>query len=140
MLKLAVIITAATIAGCGSSTTTTTVTQTQTETVTVIHHDRTAARTITATQTVAATPPTATNTFSGNGSTNLGTITISTPSTIQWACQGCAAFGMASDPSGGSNIIALNSQATSGTSAVDPGTYTNVRVVSNGNWAIRIIP
>jgi hypothetical protein len=36
--------------------------------------------------------------------------------------------------------IAIDSQATSGTSAVSPGSYPNVSVVSDGDYSIKITP
>lgn len=81
-------------------------------------------------------------TFSGNGSTNLGTITIATSSTISWTCPQCSssAFGMDSFDQADDTDIAIDSQATSGTSAVSAGTYPNVSVSGYGDWSIKITP
>jgi hypothetical protein len=140
------------LAGCGSTkivTVTNTVSQTKTTTITVVHHTTSpAVRTVTVTNTITkAVAPTkpigsteAGQHWSGNGSTNLGTITITTPSTISWSCPGCssAAFGMDSFDQTNDTDIAIDSQSTSGTSAVSPGTYPNVSVNGYGDWSIRI--
>jgi hypothetical protein len=119
------------LAGCSQAT----VTDTVTETVT-----RTATQSPTASQPPATTsqPATqATQTFSGNGTKEIGSITVSQPSSIQWTCSRCAAFAFTSGLSG-TQAIDVGSNASSGTSAVDPGTYPDARVISNGDWTIRI--
>ena len=37
-------------------------------------------------------------------------------------------------------ITTINSQGHSGTSVVEPGTYTGVSVNADGNWTIKILP
>ncbi|MEK6272464.1 MAG: hypothetical protein AABM42_07425 [Actinomycetota bacterium] len=72
--------------------------------------------------------------YSGNGGKNLGTITVSSSSTLRWTNDGAIQI---NDDSGG---IAVNSQAHSGTTAVEPGTYKNVHVHAIGKWTITIKP
>lgn len=138
------------VAGCGATRTLTdTATVTTTTTTTVVHQARAPrppARTVTVTHTVTGSSSTAAATFaplagpySGNGSENVGTITVNAGATLQWACHGCSVFSIDSDLSG-SNVISVDSQASSGSTFVDAGTYTNVRVISDGNWAFRIVP
>jgi hypothetical protein len=73
--------------------------------------------------------------YSGNGGENLGTITVSSSSTLRWTNDG-ALIQINDDGHG----IAVNSEAQSGTTAVEPGTYKNVRVNASGDWAITIKP
>ena len=118
-----------TIAACGTVSPARTITQTMTIT-----------RTVTVTRTVrppAAKPATA-NTVRGNGSENLGTITVSSPSTLEWSCT-CGVFSIVSGLSG-THAIAIDSQASSGQSAVDPGSYPDAQVQSDGTWTVRIVP
>ena len=135
------------VAGCGATKTvtqTTTVTQTQTVTRTVVKHEPAPpTKTVTVTDTTTTPAPTAAASggagpYQGNGIKNVGTITVGSPSTIQWACQGCATFTLTSGYNG-TSAISISSTAGSGTSAVDPGTYNDVQVISNGNWAFRIV-
>jgi hypothetical protein len=88
----------------------------------------------------AAKPRPKAQTFSGNGSTNLGTVTVTAPSTISWTCGGCTTFAMSSFDEATDTDIAIDSQASSGTSAVSPGSYPNVSVVSGGTFSINITP
>ena len=145
-------------AGCGATrTVTATVTAAASATTTTIvrHGPRPPARTVTITRTItaaaqpASAPAASTgapaavcnqpNTYCGNGSTNLGTITVNADSTLRWECPSCAAFDVSSDLSG-QNIISASSQAPSGSTAVYAGTYANVRVIAEGDWAFRISP
>lgn len=73
--------------------------------------------------------------YSGNGGKNLGTIDVSSPSTLHWTNDG--ALIQINDDSAG---IAVNSEAHSGTTAVEPGTYKNVSVNAIGNWKITVKP
>jgi hypothetical protein len=83
-----------------------------------------------ATATVPASPGSVS--YSGNGGKNLGTITVSSSSTLRWTNDGAIQI---SDDSGG---IAINSEAHSGSTAVEPGTYKNVHVNAIGKWTITI--
>lgn len=135
------------LAGCG--TTTRYITQVNTTTITTTT-TRAVARTrrlsslppVTRPQTttVTTTPAAASgggSTYSGNGIQNVGTITVSYQATLSWRCSGCSTFAVISNPSG-SNVISLDSTGSIGTDAVSPGTYSNVQVISNGNWAFVI--
>jgi hypothetical protein len=73
--------------------------------------------------------------YSGNGGKNLGTIAVSSSSTLHWTNDG-ALIEINDD----SNGIAVNSEAHSGTTAVEPGTYKNVYVNASGDWTITITP
>src|SRR6202035_412881 len=75
--------------------------------------------------------------YAGNGTKEIGTVTVTAPATIHWTCSRCAFFSLTSMPSG-TSFIAISSTRASGTSAVDPGTYQAVRVISNGDWTVRI--
>jgi hypothetical protein len=76
----------------------------------------------------------ATRSFSGNGRKNLGTVRVPEDLTLRWTCDG-GVFQIFVD--GG---LFVNSQASSGTSAVAAGTYHHVVVNANGNWTITIKP
>ncbi len=117
------------------------------ETVTV-NHTRTVVHLHTHTVTAASEPsePSAESssagggkTYSGNGSKSLGTVEVSQPSTIHWHAAG-GLFGMdgCTDPC--EHTIGISSQASSGESAVEPGTYKEVSVASSGEWSISISP
>jgi hypothetical protein len=73
--------------------------------------------------------------YSGNGGKNLGTITVSTSSTLHWTNDG-AQIQINDDGDG----IAVSSEAPSGSTAVEPGTYGNVHVNASGDWTITLKP
>jgi hypothetical protein len=77
--------------------------------------------------------------YSGDGTKNLGTVTISQPSTLHWTAGG-GFFGITGATSGYEHTIAISSQASSGESAVEPGTYKEVNVLGQGGWSITISP
>lgn len=112
------------LAGCGAGSTTTVIERT------------TVTQTVTSRQTSAPAP--GSQSYSGNGTKTIGTITITRPSIIEWSCPGCAAFALTSHLSG-TTAIAIGSNAHSGTSSIDPGSYADAQVVSNGDWTIRIV-
>ena len=96
----------------------------------------------TGTQTATAQGATATATvpassgsvsYSGDGEKNLGTIAVSSSSTLHWTNEG-ALIQINDD----SDAIAVNSEARRGTIAVEPGTYENVYVNASGSWTITI--
>ncbi len=97
------------------------------------------AKTVTATTTAPAPTRVSSSSFSGNGTKSLGTINVPTASTIEWTCSGCSAFGVSNNPSDSGAII-IDSNAASGSSAVDAGTYHDVQVIPDGNWTIKIVP
>jgi hypothetical protein len=72
--------------------------------------------------------------FSGNGSKNLGTITVNHDSTVRWTNDGDL-FQVFDDNFG----FGINSQGGSGESALPAGTYSNVSVNAAGNWTLRIV-
>ncbi len=80
--------------------------------------------------------------FSGSGSSSLGTVTVSSPSTLSWTDTGGGAahsFSMLAYASNGESID-IFSQQTSGTSQILPGTYHDVQVIGDDSWSIRISP
>lgn len=78
--------------------------------------------------------------FSGNGTQNLGTIRVSHPSKLEWTCHGCSSFAVVSEPSNTNNAITIVSTFGSGSSVVDPGNYPATDVVAVGSWTIHIVP
>jgi hypothetical protein len=78
-----------------------------------------------------APAPSPTKSFSGNGGENIGTINISLDSTVAWT-----------DDGGLFQVLdfGINSQGTSGTSALAAGTYRDVEVNALGNWTLKIVP
>jgi hypothetical protein len=85
-------------------------------------------------------------TFTGNGSENLGTINVTTASTLHWSCPGCTVFGINAATSGYTATIGVDSSNHSeGVTAVEPGTYHSVDVISDegesaSGWTIHITP
>jgi hypothetical protein len=71
--------------------------------------------------------------FSGNGTKNLGTITITEESVLKWTNDGLV-FIVSDDDFG----LSVNSDAPSGDTVLQPGTYKNVEVMAEGNWSIEI--
>lgn len=126
--------------GESTSTSTTTVASvtTHTETQTQTQEPTTVTETVTEAGTATA-PPTQEagggEKFSGNGGKNLGTITVSKPSTLKWTNDGDLFQLFDADFK-----LSVNSQAHSGDTAVDPGTYNRVEVNAIGNWTIQITP
>jgi hypothetical protein len=155
------------IAGAGGKAKTTTetvagpgVTNTVTRTVTRHAKPRVIVKTKTQTHTVTVTTPaapaaTATpvssggggggggGEYSGDGEKSVGTISVSTDSTLHWTCRGdCTVFGITSDADDNLDSISVDSanNATSGDTAVSAGTYHNVDVISTGSWSFTISP
>ena len=108
------------LSSCGGATTTT-VTNEVTTTL--------PAETTTVT---ARAPKPSSKTYSGNGLKNLGTIEIPTTSTLKWTNDG-ALFQIFADDG-----VLANSQAHSGDTVLDSGTYTSVKVNAIGNWTLKI--
>ncbi len=81
-----------------------------------------------------------TQTFSGNGSTNIGTITIEEESVLEWTNYNPEfpdlLMFLAYDKGFGFNV---SSEANSGKSVLEPGRYRSVQV-SGDNWTIKISP
>ncbi len=78
------------------------------------------------------------NTFNGNGSQNLGTITVPSDSTLYWQCDSCSSMDISSQTNSDGNSISVSSSATSGQSPVSAGTYDNVQVTADGAFTIAI--
>jgi hypothetical protein len=115
-----------------------TVLRTRTETATgTVTNAPTSTQTATAQGGATATVPASSGSvsYSGNGGKNLGTIAVSSSSTLHWTNDG-ALIQINDDGHG----IGVNSEAHSGTTAVEPGTYKNVHVDASGNWTITITP
>jgi hypothetical protein len=100
--------------------------------------------TSTPTETKEAPPPERPQTFRGAGTENLGTITVTSPSTLEWTCRGCLVFGVNGATSDYAGTIGIaSSNRSSGVTAVEPGTYKSVNVIadegeSNAGWSISI--
>ena len=73
--------------------------------------------------------------FSGNGTKNLGNITIDQDSTLNWTHQGNF-FGVIE----ASGKVAVSSQDSSGDTFMEEGEYRNVQVLGDGDWTITIEP
>jgi hypothetical protein len=116
---------------------TTTVLRARTETATgTVTNAPTNTQTATAQGGATATvPPSGSVSYSGNEGMDLGTITVSSSSTLRWTNDG-ALIQINDDGHG----IAVNSGAHSGTTAIEPGTYNNVNVNASGDWTITIKP
>ena len=84
---------------------------------------------------------TAPQTFNGNGAENLGTIKVPTDSTLSWSEPGNqTGMSISSDLNSDGNDINIDGMGTSGTSAVDAGTYTNVQVDADAAFTITFTP
>jgi hypothetical protein len=116
---------------------TTTVLRTRAETATgTVTNAGTSTQTATAQGGATATvPPSGSVSYSGDQGKNLGTITVSSSSTLHWTNDG-ALIQINDDGHG----IAVDSKAHSGTTAIEPGTYKNVNVNASGDWTIDIKP
>lgn len=112
----------------------------ETQTATVVKHGPAPpAKTVTAIHTVTA-PPTASASFSGVGEKSVGTVNVHAPSTLHWSCSGgCEIFAIDNDP-GDDSEISLDSNGSGGTTALDPGVYHDVKVLTSGSWTFRIVP
>lgn len=74
--------------------------------------------------------------FSGNGSKRIGTIDVPWAASLKWTNTG-GAFGITGGDS--EQDIFVSSDAKSGDSAVDAGTYKDVEVSAIGDWTIKIV-
>lgn len=111
------------LAGCGGST--------RTIIRTVAPSSAPATQAPTGTTGTTATVP---GEYTGNGTENLGTIHIPHSGLIEWQCS-CPAFALISGLSG-TQTIAISSTTSTGQSAVDAGSYPDVRVLTTGDWTI----
>ena len=100
--------------------------------------------TTTATATKPAPAPTAkAQTFTGAGTENLGTINVPVQSTLHWRCPSCGSDNFVINNSfNDDNQLTVNDlNETSGQTAVDSGTYTDVQVLTEGQaWTVTITP
>jgi hypothetical protein len=93
------------------------------------------------TTTAANDPP---QVFKGAGTENLGAISITTPSTLEWTCRGCLVFAIEGHTNDFGSLIDIDdSNRSSGVSAVEPGTYESVDVAAdegetNAGWSIEV--
>jgi hypothetical protein len=82
-------------------------------------------------------------TFTGNGSENIGTINVSVDSTLHWHCATCASDNfILSNSLDDDNQIDVNGlDQASGQTVVDASTYHDVSVDTEGQaWTITIQP
>ena len=147
------------LAGCGATktitdttTTTTSLTFASTSTQVSVSTVRVAATTITSTTTTSITStkvstttalPHPTSSFSGNGSENIGTVNVSQPSELKWSCPSCTSdnFQIGNNPNDSSQITVNALGPTSGQTYLDPGTYHDVSINTEGGaWTINIVP
>lgn len=77
--------------------------------------------------------------YSGNGTKNLGTISVSQPSVLHWHATG-GIFTITGLTSPAEHAIAVSSKASSGETVVEPGTYHEVSVIALGEWGVTITP
>lgn len=116
----------------------------KTETVTVAAEPKVETKTVTRTVTEkakaatkkAASSSSKKSSFSGNGGKTLPPVEVTEPSTLKWTNDGdiFQVFPKEMDSS-----LTINSQASSGDTHVEPGTYT-LDVNAIGNWTIEIVP
>jgi hypothetical protein len=109
-----------------------------TNTVTVDGPTRTVTKTVTApsaTRNSGSSQSSGTLSWSGNGGQNIGTINVPQDSVIKWTDDG-GIFQILDDE----NAVEVNSQASSGQSAISAGTYHHFQVNGMGNWTIDIFP
>jgi glucodextranase-like protein/uncharacterized protein DUF2510 len=81
----------------------------------------------------------ATQSFSGSGSKNIGTITVDEESILEWTNSGDPEFRnmLIYDADFGINV---GSEAGSGDTVVPPGTYHNITVAGDDSWSLTIHP
>lgn len=115
MLACQVLVLAATVSGCGGSQPTIT-------------------QTTTAPTAAAAAVPLH---WQGNGTRNLGTVTVAHDATMRFNVSPGASLLIGADLDPGGPTLNVESQS-SGQSFVQAGTYTNVQVISTGDWSITI--
>lgn len=83
-----------------------------------------------------------TKTYSGSGGENIGTIHLSTESTLHWECACSGDNFQIFNSAGDENNITVNAlNQTSGETHLDEGTYHDVVVNTEGeSWTIHITP
>jgi hypothetical protein len=75
-----------------------------------------------------------TQSYEGDGGKNLGTIDVSSESTLEWTNDGSVFQIFTSED------VPVNSQAHSGTTVLEAGTYKKFQVNAVGSWTIKIVP
>jgi hypothetical protein len=90
----------------------------------------------------AAKPRIKPKTFSGVGTENLGTISVSVDSTLRWSCPSCGSANFQILNSDAGSDIAVNGlDETTGRTVVTAGAYHGVTVnTEGGGWAFTITP
>jgi hypothetical protein len=82
-------------------------------------------------------------TFTGNANENVGSIKVSDPSTLSWQCASCGTGNFIIDNNNNdTSQLEVNAlDQTSGSTYVDPGTYTDVSITTEGQaWSFTITP
>lgn len=82
-------------------------------------------------------------TFTGTGGENLGTVNVTTESTLHWECPPCGSdnFAVTNSPNDSNQMFVNTINRTSGETHVDEGTYHDVSVNTEGEeWTIKITP
>jgi len=76
--------------------------------------------------------------YSGTGTTSVGTLTVARDSTSRRTCEGaCSRFSIFNS-AGDENSIGPASGGHSGTAPVSAGSYHEVKVITGGAWSFRI--
>lgn len=75
-----------------------------------------------------------TQSFSGSGSKNLGTVKVTGPSSMRWTSEG-ESFAITS-----TNGELLSSEGHKGTASLAAGSYSNFEVQSDSAWTLKITP
>jgi cytoskeletal protein RodZ len=105
----------------------------------VVYRTRYRTKTVTApaaTDTASATPAAdvPSRQYSGNGGKTLGDLDFPRGTTMTWTNDG-AIFQVLDD---GSDVVPVNSQAHSGSTVLNGGSYPNFQVNAVGNWTITL--
>lgn len=85
----------------------------------------------------------ATGDYSGNGIRTIGTIVVPKDSTLYWTDKpynGQSAILISAQRTGDTAPMWVMSEATSGQSFMQAGTYTDAGVLAGGDWHFRIVP
>lgn len=78
--------------------------------------------------------------FSGDGTSNIGTVKVTGPAVLRWTHTGDQYGNAIFSLNDGEYKLNITSQGKSGKSSVEPATYKNIQVTANGSWTIRIEP
>jgi hypothetical protein len=92
----------------------------------------------------ASKPAAQPQTFKGTGTENIGTVNVSTDSTLRWSCATCSNdnFVISNDVVADTNTIAVNGlDQTNGKTVINAGTYHKVEIDTEGqDWSFTITP